>query len=150
MGDSPKFGSFRVEELHVRPGLTPKTDERMIDLMKKALRGVVPVYFASIPLALCVPFDVDYRPDLDPVGAAAIAQVAAYARKGNWRVLVMIVYPRGRWFVVSDDYIKLFAALSGQPEYVPCWVLGKPEGDLLQQVQGPIALETVSRILGLG
>ncbi len=59
----------------------------------------------------------------------------------NGQVQKLFVYQRGKWFVVSDDYIVLFAALNGLPDYVPCWVLGKPEGDLVRDVQGPNRFE---------
>jgi hypothetical protein len=57
------------------PDLTPKHDERLMALLKGAFSGDVPVYFAAVPLALCVPFDLDYRPDLHPVVRKAISQM---------------------------------------------------------------------------
>jgi hypothetical protein len=69
--------------VHPLPGLTPKTDERFSYLLSQALDGQIPVYFAAIPLALCVPFDLDYRLDLRPVGAEAIKQAANQARQDN-------------------------------------------------------------------
>jgi hypothetical protein len=50
---------------------------------------------------------------------------------------------------VSDDYIVLFAALNGLPDYVPCWVLGKPEGDFAPDIQGPVASTDVAQLLGI-
>jgi hypothetical protein len=41
--------------LHFLPDLTPQTDERFSHLLSQALDGQIPVYFAAIPLALCVP-----------------------------------------------------------------------------------------------
>ena len=61
----------------------------------------------------------------------------------------LFVYQRGKWFVVSDDYIVLFAALNGLPDYVPCWVLGKPDGDLVRDVQGTVASKDVAQLLGI-
>jgi len=139
---------IRVDDLHFHPDLTPKLDELLILLMDDAVTGDVPVYFAAVPLSLCIPFDPDYRPDLHPVGAKAIEAVSAAWQQGEFRQL--IVYPRGVWFVVSDNYIALFAALRGQPDYVPCWVLGKPEGDLVKDVQGPIEPSEVAKALGIG
>jgi hypothetical protein len=129
--------------------LRPKEDPKWNDLAMKAYGGGLPVYFAAVPLALCIPFDVDYRPDLHPLGKEAIAAVFEEARKGNYQVLCMVVYQRGAWFVVSDDYIKLFAALKGRPDYVRCVVMGKPESELLKDVEGPMSQEDALRALGL-
>jgi hypothetical protein len=139
--------SVPISTIGTLPELTPKKDDRFSALLQSAVSGDVPVYYAAVPLALCVPFDLDYRPDLHPVGANAISQMAEAWKNGQFQKL--FVYQRGKWFVVSDDYIQLFAALTGLPDYVPCWVLGKPESDLVRDVQGPIASNEVSRLLGL-
>jgi hypothetical protein len=135
-----------ISDLHFLPGLVPARDERFMELLQGAYSGEVPVYFAAVPLAICVPFDLDYRPDLHPVGREAIDQTAGAWSKGQFRNL--FAYQRGAWFVVSDDYIPLFAALRGLPDYVPCWVLGKPDSDLVRDVQGPIAQTDIPRLLG--
>jgi hypothetical protein len=139
--------SVPISTIGTLPELTPKKDDRFSALLQSAVSGAVPVYYAAVPLALCVPFDLDYRPDLHPVGANAISQMAEAWKNGQFQKL--FVYQQGKWFVVSDDYIQLFAALTGLPDYVPCWVLGKPESDLVRDVQGPIASNEVSRLLGL-
>lgn len=139
--------TIAVSDIHLLPDLTPKHDEQFSALLQGAVSGDVPVYFAAVPLALCVPFDLDYRPDLHPAGAMAVSQVTEEGRNGQFQKL--FVYQRGKWFVVSDDYIVLFAALNGLPDYVSCWVLGKPEGGLVRDVQGPIALKDVARLLGI-
>ena len=59
-------------ELRVDPGLCPGEDERFDRLFEQAMKGMIPVYFAAVPLGLCIPADPDYRPDKHPVGAAAI------------------------------------------------------------------------------
>jgi hypothetical protein len=135
-----------TEKIDSLPNLTPKHDERFSALLTGAVSGEVPVYFAAVPLSICVPFDPDYRPDLHPVGEQAICQMADAGSRGQFQKL--FVYQRGKWFVVSDDYITLFAALRGQPDYLPCWVLGKPDGDLVRDVQGPITSEDVPKLLG--
>ena len=139
--------TIAVANVHSLPDLTPKHDEQFSALLQGAVSGDVPVYFAAVPLALCVPFDLDYRPDLHPVGAQAISQMTEEWSNGQFQE--MFVYQRGKWFVVSDNYIVLFAALPGLPDYVPCWVLGKPEGDLVRDVQGPVAPKDVAQLLGL-
>lgn len=126
----------KVSDIHSLPDLTPKHDDRFSALFKGAVSGEVPIYFAAVPLAICVPFDLDYRPDLHRLGGQVITQVFDAWSNGQFQSL--IVYQRGKWFVVSDDYIPLFATLRGRPDYVPCWVLGKPDSDLVRDVQGPI------------
>ncbi len=137
----------RKHEIKTLPELTPKRDEILLSLMEQAMQGNLPIYFAAVPTALIVPFDMDYRPDLHPTGKAAIKDSF---EKGKQKIFQkLLVYPRGVWFVVSDDYIPLFAALNGLPDYVPCFVLGKPDNPYLTDVQGPIKQEDVGRVLGV-
>ena len=136
------------EKIHTHPDLSPKIDEKLMSLMQQAYDGEIPVYFAAVPLVLCVPYDLDYRPDLHPVGAEIIRQIAEDAK--NNKFPKMLVYPRGKWFVVADHYLELFATFEGLPAYVPCWILGKPDNELIQDLQGPIPLEDVRKILGIG
>jgi hypothetical protein len=136
-----------LSEIHTIPELTPKRDQRLSELMEGALQGKVRVYFAAVPLALCVPFDLDYRPDQHPIGASAIRETSEQWGKGQFQNL--LTYQRGAWFVIADDYIPLFSALSGMPDYVPCWVLGEPDSDYVKDVQGPLALGDVPGIFGM-
>lgn len=148
MSNADSIRRVSTKDLHFLPDLTPKRDETFMQLAEKALRGEVPVYFAAVPLAQCVPYDMEYRPDKHPVGKEAIQTTAQDWKKGKFTH--MTVYPRGAWFVVADDYIPLFAALLGNPDYVPCWVLGKPEVDYARDIQGPIDAQGVRQIFGLG
>jgi hypothetical protein len=61
----------------------------------------------------------------------------------------MWVYPKGDIFIVSDDYFTLAAAERGQPDLVPCWVLGKITRGNAEQVQGAIGQDVIRRMLGL-
>jgi hypothetical protein len=144
--DSDTVRSVPTKDLQCHPELMPKRDDTFMQLAERALKGELPVYFAAVPLAQCVPFDLDYRPDRHPVGRQAIQSTAQEGARSNFTK--MIVYPRGAWFVVADDYIPLFAALLGHPDYVPCWVLGKPEADYAVDIQGPIDTQGVRSILG--
>lgn|GEM_PF-3692089 len=45
--------------------------------------------------------------------------------------------------MVSDDYISLFAALRGLPDYVPRYILGRPENPHIRDLQGPIRQQDV-------
>ena len=128
------------------PGLTPKSDEHFIRLLQRGLEDELPVYFAAVPLAVCIPFDPDYRPDLHPVGKQSIEQAAAAGKQGKFEN--MFTYQRGYWFVISDDYIPYFAALTGLPDYVPCFILGHPDHALVRDLQGPIDPISLRQLLG--
>jgi len=96
VGVEGEFRSGRARDFvhaKVLPGLTPKFDPTLDGLMDSAIKGAVPVYFAAVPLALCLPFDVEYRADLHQVGAAAIDRAFQQACAGNFKR--MLVYPRG-------------------------------------------------------
>jgi len=135
-----------VKDMHLLPELTPKMDETFMRLLEETIQGTLPLYFAAVPLRLCVPFDLDYRPDRHPIGKQAIQ--SEFARGVTGTLSPMIVYPRGAWFVVSDNYISLFAALLGNPEFVPCWVMGKPDEEYARDIQGPLDVNEVPKALG--
>lgn len=146
----PFFGKtkrVKVSDLSIDPGLCPNDDPTFDRLFDQAMKGITPVYFGSVPLGLCIPADPDYRPDKHPAGAAAIE--ASYQEAVQGKLSSLIVYPRGIWFVVSDDYVPLFASLRGRPDYVPCWILGKPDNELVKDLQGPIALADWRKSFGL-
>jgi hypothetical protein len=147
MSDEAKRRVVRVpiDKLVTIPDLVPKRDDTFVRLLVEAVGGKVPVYLAAVPLVSCVPFDLDYRPDLHPVGAAAIRSVLEEVKPGA----AMIAYPRGKWFVIADDYIRLFAALRDRPDYIMCWILGKPDNELIRNIEGPVALKDVPKALGL-
>ncbi|MGF1573632.1 MAG: hypothetical protein ACFCU1_11255 [Sumerlaeia bacterium] len=130
------------------PDLAPAHDEQFAKLFASAINGTVPVYFAAVPVGNIVPFDLDYRPDLNKMGAAGIQHCFKQAQQGHFQKL--IVYQRGAWFVVSDDYVPLFAYLQGGPDYMPCWIMGKPTGNGLKDVQGPLATTEVKKAFGIG
>ena len=149
MADETKGPMRRVpvSELRIDPQMAPKRDGRFVEFLKAAVKGERPVYFAQIPLILCVPFDLDYRPDLHPVTASAIHQRAVQVRKRLSPAL--FVYPRGKWFVVADDCLPFFAAVEERREYIPCWVLGALENPLPEKIQGLIdPTEFRTKILG--
>jgi len=142
-----KIEKMKVSDLKIDPSLQPKPDPEWLRLAEAALKGQVPAYLAWVPLILCVPFDQDYRPDLHPMGRQAIHQFVEAAKLQESNSL--IVYPRGKWFVVSDDYIQLFAALEGRPPFLPCVIMGKPENEMIRNLQGPIDPKDVRKVFGL-
>jgi hypothetical protein len=135
-----------LKDIHTHPDLSPKLDETFISLMQKALEGEVPVYFAAVPLVLCVPFDLDYRPDLHHIAAQVIAE---YAKDLNNKTFhKMLVYPRGKWFIVGDHYLELFSTFEALPAYAPCWILGKLDNEHVRDLQGPISPDDFKKIFG--
>jgi hypothetical protein len=124
---------------------TPPRDPELIRYMQQALRGEIPVYYAAIPLKLIKPFSGSYDPRRSPIGRRAIQQVQEEWK--NQKFKCMLVYPQQNVFVMSDDYITYFASLEGQPDYVPCWVLGACTSPEACDVQGPIRKEDVRKIL---
>jgi hypothetical protein len=58
------------------------------------------------------------------------------------------VYPKEEHFILSDDYISYFTCIEGQPDYVACYVLGKPVHPDVRDVQGPLHPDCVRELLG--
>ena len=138
---------INIKDINISPDLSPNIDRRLVLLIKQAAAGKLPVYFAAVPLVLCVPYDFDYRPDLHPIGEQAIRKFVEDAKANKFPR--MLVYPRGKWFVVADHYIELFSTFEGLPAYAPCWILGKPDNEHIRDLQGPITQDGVMGILGM-
>jgi len=136
LGDQPEW--VRVDSLRSDPATAPKNDETLLELIQDACKGDVPVYLAILPLPRCVPFDTDYSPDIHP-SIAALTE--ARAKQLDEKPPSMLVYPRGLSFVVSDDYPSLFAYMRSDWSYVAAVVLGKPEGEGVEIVRGPLSTE---------
>jgi hypothetical protein len=60
------------------------------------------------------------------------------------------VDPNENAYVMSDDYVVWAAIERGQPDYVPCWVLGYASATGAVDIRGPIEQDRVRRILGFG
>lgn len=135
-----------VDAIHDDPNLVPLLDESFIDRCAQAMHGGLAVYCGVVPIGRIVPFDVDYRPDKHPIGSKAIDAFASEWKHGN--VSRIVVYPRGPWLVASDDYVKLLAALRAGADYVPCWILGRPDVEGIEELQGPLTPADAARIFG--
>jgi hypothetical protein len=133
-------------EIDALAGLRPLYDPVLSYLLEGAHKGSVDVYFAAVPLALIRPFDPDYDPTKHPVGEAAVRELMSQWSTGNFQQ--SWVYEKGQAFILSDDYIVWEAAKRGLPDFIPCWVLGRPTNSELRDVQGPIASQEISRLLG--
>jgi hypothetical protein len=125
--------------------LEPPRDPMLMQLLERALKGDIPVYFAAIPLRLVRPFSTLYNPSQHPAGRQAIAEVQERWKRQEFTH--MVVYQQDDKFVMSDDYITYYACLEGNPDYVPCWVLGNCTSPDACDVQGPIRREDLRRIL---
>ena len=136
-----------MDDINVAPGLNPKIDDFFVDLIVKASEGRVPVYYAAIPLSLVIPFDVEYRPDLHPIGKQYIEKLVEDMESEKYHPLR--VYPKGKWFICPDDYMELFAAIQGNPPYVPGYILGDFNNEDVKGVRGPLSVTDVRKILGI-
>lgn len=114
----------------------PPQDPTFDALFKLAIQGDLRVYFAAIPLRLIRPYAPEFNFLMLPGGEAVIAAIIAQARQGHFPRLW--VYEKDNMFVMSDDYPQYHACLQGQPDYVPCWVLGHPKHTAAKDVQGPV------------
>ena len=133
-------------EIEALAGLRPLFDPVFDHLCRGAYKGLIDVYFAAVPIALIRPFDPDYDPGKHPIGKKAIAEVVAQWNEGI--LPQCCVYQKGDEFILSDDYLIWEAAKFGQPDFVPCWILGKPSSSDLRDVQGPIDQHDVPGLLG--
>lgn len=139
--------TVKVSELHEMPGLTPPNDTVLTYLFAKAAEGHLPVYFGAIPLSLVRPFSTEYDPRRHPIGRQAVD-----AMKKDWlagKFSNLWVYPDASTYVMSDDYITFYAAYEGQPDFVPCFILGETEDLRIKDLQGPIQVSDVRKALGL-
>ncbi len=128
-------------------GLQPLSDPVFNHLLESALAGRVDVYFAAVPRSAIRPFDPDYEPQRHAVGVAAIEEVMKRWRAGafpfSW------VYQKGHEFILSDDYINWEAAKLGAPDFLPCWVLGRPDLEGVVDIQGSMDEASVRSAIGL-
>lgn len=111
------------DKIRVDPTLRPNYDNRFTEYYGEAIEGRIPVYYATVPVQLLIPFDPDYRPDKHPVGMKSIEAMQERWEQQNFSAIY--AYQRGFWFVVSDDYISLFAAMMNNYKTVVCLVMGE-------------------------
>ena len=135
---------LKVEDLKLSD-FQPKKDDVLMYLLEQVLAGKIPVYFAAIPLSMIEPFDKEYDPRKHPVGKKVVETMIQAWQKNQFRTVW--VYPKGDKFILSDDYCVYYAALAGQPDYVPCWIIGKTDHHDVKDMQGPIELEEIKKIL---
>jgi hypothetical protein len=138
--------NVKVSEIRKMPGLTPPIDAVLVYLISRAAEGHLPVYFGAIPLNLVRPFSTEYDPRRHPIGRQAVDAMKRDWQAGNFSKLW--VYPDGSTYVMSDDYITFYAAQEGQPDFLPCFILGETEDSRIEDLQGPIQVSDVRKALG--
>lgn len=145
----PRFKKETVprDKINVNNEFKPPDDPLFAYLLDETIAGRVPVYFASIPLKIIRPFAPDFHPETHPIGKEMVEAITADWREGHFHF--MWVYPKGGHFVMSDDYLTFASAVQGQPDFMPCWVLGDPRLPGVKDIQGPIRHEDVRKLLGL-
>ena len=114
----------------------PPQDYIFNALFLLAMQGDLMVYFAAVPLHLIKPFSNDFKFSAIPNGQQIIDTIIDKAKCGNFARIW--VYEKGDLFIMSDDYPAYEACLQGQPDYVPCWTLGRPRNPLVEDIQGPV------------
>jgi len=83
-----------------------------------------------------------------PIGRQAVDAMKRNWLTGNFSKLW--VYPDGSNYAMSDDYITFYAAKEGQPDFLPCFILGETEDSRVEPLQGPIQVSDVRKALGFG
>jgi hypothetical protein len=131
----------------VNPEWKPPHDPVFEYLLQEALFGALDVHFAGVRLPRVRRFASDFRPERTRGGDQVVAQIMAQWRAGNMSKLW--VYPKGDLFIASDDYFTLAAAEAGQPDWLPCWVLGPFRRDHVRDVQGPIDRASLREMFGV-
>jgi hypothetical protein len=128
--------SISPEALNADNRFKPPHDEVFDALFGLAMQGDLLVYFAAVPFRLIKPFSEEFRFAMIPNGQQIIDSIIDDAIRGSFAKIW--VYEKGDSFIMSDDYPAYEACLQGQPDYVPCWTLGRPRNPLVEQVQGPV------------
>ncbi len=135
-----------LRDLKVNEEFAPKADRVFNHLLFEAVKGRTPVHFAVIAFEHLKRFDATHRPELTVSGKHFVAQIVEAWPEGQpWP---MWVYPSGDKFIASDDYFTFAACEQERLDYVPCYVLGTPDGEGVAHLQGPLTVEQIKKSLG--
>lgn len=134
------------DEPGINPAWQPPDDPVFAYLMQEALYGALPVWFAAVPLPRVRRFDPTFRPENTEHGPDVVAQIMAKWRAGEFAKLW--IYPKGDLFIASDDYFTLAAAEKGQPDYLPCWILGPFDTKTVKDPKGPVSQTALQNMFG--
>lgn len=133
-------------EILALAGVQPLFDPVFSHLLEEALAGRVEVFRAVVPTVTIRPFDVDYDPTRHPAGQAAVEEVDFNWRQGRYSPVWL--YQRGEVFVLSDDYTIWAAIQRGNPDSIPCLVLGRPVHPEATEIEGPLDRSALRTALG--
>jgi hypothetical protein len=141
-----RHGTVNASDIETVGELRPPLDPVFDHLIEAALAGRVPVYFGAVPRAYIRPFDPSFAATKHPVSDAAISDVHVRWQRGE--LTPIWIYPTSNGFIMSDDYVVWEAIKKGEPDFVPCWILGPPNHPGVTNLRGPIDQSAVKRALG--
>ena len=143
---SSQYTEF-MDNLEIDPAWAPPPDPVFQYLLERCLEGAVPVYSGSVPFSSIRAFSESFHPERASDGARLVKQLLVrWVDEGN--PPRMWLYERDGAFICSDDYFTLATARVLQPDVVPAWILGPP-GSPVEDLQGPVPVPIVRRLLGL-
>jgi hypothetical protein len=115
-------------------------------LLEQAVDGNVPVFGVVMRPDNLRRYAEYFHPEVTDEGRHIVDSIMAAWNSGAssqpW------VYPRGRHYVISDDYFTLAAIERGRPEAIGAQVLGWATGPDILQKTGPLSATHVRRLLG--
>jgi len=112
-----------VNRLESKFGLpdNPEKDEKLIDLLVSAKKGLIPVYTAIVEITKIKPF-CDYKP---PKNRFDKTEQYLKTNIEKYDPPVLHVYQDGDHFIMSDDYNAYFMYLEEEFKMVPCIIFGE-------------------------
>lgn len=120
----------------------------MVALLKRAVIGLVPTYFAHIPLRLIRPYDKVYlAQQRHPHGDQEVHNRTLLINPD--KPPVAWVYPKTWGFVLPADYLVYEAYRDAEVEYVPCYVLAARPSPSWKFTRGPLSVEEITAARGI-
>lgn len=138
-----KIPLAEIAEYGSEPELEPMIDDIFIDLMLKSLRGHIKSYLATVPLNLIIPFDTEHNPESHRVGRQFLEEMTNDLMNGKTKSVML--YQKGRWFVLSDHYYELFAAINCDLPTLDALIFGEFENSKVKIMKGPLNIEEVKQ-----
>jgi hypothetical protein len=135
------------QDLKPYPGTKPPDDPVFKYLLQEGVFGNLPIYYAEISRKRVERFDPAFRPEQTEIGRSVVRRIMEDWQRGHFAVIW--VYPKGDRFVSADDYLVLAAADAGEPDFLPCYVLGRPSDSAANNIQGPLDQAKMRKKLGI-
>ena len=127
----------------------PPEDRLFQDLMRRAMKGEIPVYGAVIEVGKATfkrRFD-SFRPETLENGQAVLQSMWEAWQSG--RPAQPWLYVRDGSYIVADDYFWLALIEKGKPDAIAAQVLGEPLEEGLVEKTGPLLPKQVQAMLGV-